>query len=159
MSNNRTIAQHRAAVDAAARKSRIRRSRTLGIWGIVFVVVVVLCLVAVSSFGSVNTSAKGASSPAIGTPIPSALVERLQSVPLSVLASAPTAGLDVSPAGIKDQKLTSDGKPDLLYIGAEFCPVCATERWAMYVALSKFGTFSPQPGRSTPHSRMAISRR
>jgi hypothetical protein len=146
MSNNRTVAQRRAAVEAAARKARIRRSRTLGIWGIVSVVVIVICLVVVSSLGSVNTSAKGSFSPASGTPIPSALVARLQSVPLSALMSAPTAGLDVSPAGIKDQKLTSDGKPDLLYIGAEFCPVCATERWAMYVALSKFGTFSPQPG-------------
>ena len=47
---------------------------------------------------------------------------------------------------ISDATLTADGKPDLLYIGAEFCPVCATERWAMYVALSKFGTFSRQPG-------------
>jgi Domain of unknown function (DUF929) len=42
--------------------------------------------------------------------------------------------------------MTPCSKPDLLYIGAEFCPICATERWAMYIALSRFGTFSPQPG-------------
>jgi Domain of unknown function (DUF929) len=30
----------------------------------------------------------------------------------------------------------------VLYIGAEYCPYCAAERWAMAVALSKFGTFT-----------------
>ena len=30
----------------------------------------------------------------------------------------------------------------MLYIGAEFCPICATQRWPMTVALSHFGTFS-----------------
>lgn len=45
--------------------------------------------------------------------------------------------------------LTSGGKPEVLYIGAEYCPFCAAERWAMIVALSRFGTFS---GLSTTHS-------
>ena len=34
------------------------------------------------------------------------------------------------------------GKPELLYIGAEYCPFCAAQRWAMVAALSRFGTFS-----------------
>ncbi len=34
------------------------------------------------------------------------------------------------------------GKPEMLYIGAEYCPYCAAQRWAMVVALSRFGTFS-----------------
>ena len=37
----------------------------------------------------------------------------------------------------------------MLYMGAEYCPYCAAERWAMVVALSRFGTFS---GLSTVHS-------
>ena len=45
--------------------------------------------------------------------------------------------------------LTSGGKPEVLYMGAEYCPYCAAERWAMVVALSRFGTFS---GLSTVHS-------
>jgi thiol-disulfide isomerase/thioredoxin len=35
----------------------------------------------------------------------------------------------------------TDGKPEFLYIGAEWCPYCAAERWSMVVALSRFGTF------------------
>jgi hypothetical protein len=34
------------------------------------------------------------------------------------------------------------GKPEFLYVGAEYCPYCAAERWSMVVALSRFGTFS-----------------
>ena len=30
----------------------------------------------------------------------------------------------------------------MLYIGAEYCPYCAAERWAMIAALSRFGTFN-----------------
>jgi hypothetical protein len=30
----------------------------------------------------------------------------------------------------------------VVYVGAEYCPYCAAERWAMAVALSRFGTFT-----------------
>ncbi|MEO7021459.1 MAG: DUF929 family protein [Ktedonobacteraceae bacterium] len=35
-----------------------------------------------------------------------------------------------------------NGHPQFFYVGAEFCPYCAAERWAMINALSRFGTFS-----------------
>jgi Domain of unknown function (DUF929) len=38
--------------------------------------------------------------------------------------------------------LTADGKPKVLYVGAEFCPFCAAERWALVAAMSRFGSFS-----------------
>jgi hypothetical protein len=40
----------------------------------------------------------------------------------------------------------ADGKPLITYVGAEYCPYCAAERWAMAVALSRFGTFSNLSG-------------
>lgn len=45
--------------------------------------------------------------------------------------------------------LTQNGKPEILYLGAEYCPFCAAERWAMISALSRFGTFT---GLTTTHS-------
>jgi thiol-disulfide isomerase/thioredoxin len=45
--------------------------------------------------------------------------------------------------------LTSGGKPEVLYMGAEYCPYCAAQRWAMVNALSRFGTFT---GLTTTHS-------
>jgi hypothetical protein len=35
----------------------------------------------------------------------------------------------------------SNGLPEVLYVGGEYCPNCAAERWAMLSALSRFGTF------------------
>ena len=36
----------------------------------------------------------------------------------------------------------SNGKPILVYVGAEFCPYCAVERWALIMALERFGNFT-----------------
>jgi len=44
-------------------------------------------------------------------------------------------------ATINSTALTSGGKPEVLYLGGEYCPFCATQRWAMVNALSRFGTF------------------
>ena len=38
--------------------------------------------------------------------------------------------------------LILNGKPEVLYIGADYCPFCAAERWALIIALSRFGNFS-----------------
>ena len=39
-------------------------------------------------------------------------------------------------------KLTSDGKPTVVYIGGQGCPFCAQERYVLFIALSRFGNFS-----------------
>jgi len=59
---------------------------------------------------------------AVGAPGPPAVV------PPTPLASTTT--------------LRADGRPMVAYVGAEFCPFCAAERWPLVVALSRFGTFS-----------------
>jgi hypothetical protein len=40
--------------------------------------------------------------------------------------------------------VSSTGKrlPEVLYIGANYCPFCAAERWPTIIALSRFGTFT-----------------
>jgi len=80
-------------------------------------------------------------------------------LPAGVLASltVPTATLDAvgSPASVVPPTSVggggailrgADGKPLVTYIGAEYCPYCAAERWALAVALSRFGTFSHLSG-------------
>jgi len=42
----------------------------------------------------------------------------------------------------KHPPLVSGNLPQMLYVGAEYCPYCAAERWAMAVALSRFGSFN-----------------
>lgn len=36
----------------------------------------------------------------------------------------------------------SAGKTEVIYVGAEYCPYCAAERWSLTMALSRFGTFT-----------------
>src|SRR6266516_4182442 len=59
-----------------------------------------------------------------------------------VVKSLGSSSAPSKPASANGTPLTKDGKPEVLYIGAEYCPYCAAERWAMAVALSKFGTFT-----------------
>ena len=60
---------------------------------------------------------------------PAGRQDRGQANPLSPVAATPVH---------KD----ASGKPIVLYVGGEFCPYCAAERWSPVVALSRFGTFS-----------------
>jgi hypothetical protein len=66
-------------------------------------------------------------------------------VPASVFAAVGTGPLKnpltATPSGTPMLK-GANGKPEFLYMGAEYCPYCAAERWSMVVALSRFGTFS-----------------
>ncbi len=38
--------------------------------------------------------------------------------------------------------LTENGKPTMVYVGAQGCPYCAQERYVMAIALSRFGNFT-----------------
>lgn len=51
------------------------------------------------------------------------------------------AGLS-SPTAVNGRPLRADGKPEVLYIGTEYCPYCVAESWPLIVALSRFGEFS-----------------
>jgi hypothetical protein len=46
------------------------------------------------------------------------------------------------PTPVSGPPLTAAGKPEVLYVGSEYCPYCVAENWALIVALSRFGTFS-----------------
>lgn len=74
---------------------------------------------------------------------PQKLINQITSVPTSVSDSI-GSGTSTTKASTISAKsyLTSKGLPQILYMGAEYCPYCATERWPMIIALSKFGTFS-----------------
>jgi hypothetical protein len=77
------------------------------------------------------------------TPVPQANSHALQSVPIGSLVAASSQVTTLQPAAqLSGPALTLAGKPQILYIGAEFCPVCGAERWALVVALSQFGTFT-----------------
>jgi hypothetical protein len=84
----------------------------------------------------------GPASAAPRNPVTLAAAHALQSVPAADLAAASSKVPALHPATpLRGAALVSSHKPEVLYIGAEFCPACAAERWALVVALSQFGTF------------------
>jgi hypothetical protein len=87
-------------------------------------------------------------SPVVAAPAtaPAAVVTQLATVPTSAFddvgVSSPTYGL-TPPTVLRGQPaLTEAGKPEVLWVGSEFCPFCAAERWPLIVALSRFGRFT-----------------
>jgi hypothetical protein len=110
------------------------------------VVLIVATMVVIKATGGPSAPPAAAAASASGaTALPPSVLAAVTSVSPSTLnavgspsgVAAPTA-LGGSPAPLRG----ADGKPEILYVGAEYCPYCAAERWAMAVALSRFGTFS-----------------
>jgi thiol-disulfide isomerase/thioredoxin len=137
-----------AAQCAAARLAQIRRRILLAGGSIITIVAVVVTLVLVkagSGPGTASASSEGPTGAALH-----GLVSDVSSVPASVLDAVGKGSLASDAlTRVSGPVLTSGGKPELLYVGANFCPFCAAERWPMIIALSRFGTFS---GLSTTHS-------
>ncbi len=137
----RSARERIAAQQEAARKAEQRRRILIvgGSVGLVLVLVVGLILFKVL--------AKPAKQLGKGV-LPVAVQHQITNVPASTLAKVGTGPLQSSLPikGITDTPLTANGKPDMLYIGATYCPYCAATRWGVAVALSRFGTFGPLKG-------------
>ncbi|HEX5189947.1 MAG TPA: DUF929 family protein [Streptosporangiaceae bacterium] len=142
-----------AVQQASAQRADLRKRTLIAVGSVVAVLVLVVVLILVKLAG--GTGGKGASAPRqpAGSANTAAGVTRaISSVPAATLNEVaagrayPAAG-GIYPGAIKTVKpsgppLTSGGKPRVVYVGAEYCPFCAAERWGLAVALSRFGTLS-----------------
>jgi hypothetical protein len=146
----RTARRERIAAQRAAAQRAQRRNRLLLAGGaIVAVAAVVVALVLLRGSSSPGgSSGSGAGTPPTGQAL-AQVVATTTSVPAATLDKVGAGQATGHPAPITGAPLTSGGKPEMLYMGAEFCPYCAAERWSMVVALSRFGTFR---GLSATHS-------
>jgi thiol-disulfide isomerase/thioredoxin len=141
-----------AAQRAAARRAEQRRRILIAGGSILAVIIVIVAFIVIKASSSpskppTTSSANGPTGSALAS-----VVTKVTSVPASTFNSVGDGNGAVSdtPQTIKGgTALTSGGKPEMLYMGAEYCPYCAAERWSMIVALSRFGTFS---GLATVHS-------
>ena len=119
--------------EAQARKERQRTQIVAASVGVVVVVIAVAIGIVIANRPEpAPVGGSGAAALTKLTTIPAATLDK---------APAPTASqVPVALAGSTARE--SDGKPVVLYVGAEFCPYCAVERWALIGALSRFGTFN-----------------
>ena len=109
--------------------------------------VAVVVIAAVAVFAGIRpggTSAGGAAGHV--NPALARLIAQVTGVPVSTSdAAADGSGLVTGTptrASGAASPLAVNGKPEVFYVGEEFCPYCATQSWAMIVALSRFGTFT-----------------
>jgi thiol-disulfide isomerase/thioredoxin len=138
--NKAQSARARIAAQQAAQRRVERRRQMIAIGAVGVVLLAVIAIILVLEL--TKTTPKQAAS----GPLPSSVQAKL-TVPAGVLTTVGAGS--TTPSVLKTVSgppLTANGKPEMLYIGAEWCPYCAAERWAMAVALSRFGTFSPLKG-------------
>jgi hypothetical protein len=103
--------------------------------GAVVLVLVGLVAARLLTSGSAATTREG--------PAPEALVEQVTAVPATTLEQVGRGSVTTLPTAVRaDLQRGPDGLPVVTYVGAEYCPFCAGERWPLIVALSRFGTFS-----------------
>jgi hypothetical protein len=138
-------------------QARRRRNIILSAVAVAVVVIVVAVFVVIKATDNSSTTAssKGVTGtgPSANLTLAQAGVSELPAsaskvltVPIAALAAASKGvtipGLSGGSTISKQPPLTANGKPEVLYIGAGFCPYCAAERWAIVAALAKFGTFT-----------------
>lgn len=116
--------------------TRSRRPLVVAVAAVAGVLAVIAALV-VFKLAEGGSAAAGSRS-ATASP---AVMRSIQSLPVGVFNRVGYQADVVKPARISGRPLTKDGKPLVVYVGAEFCPYCAAERWAIVSALSRFGTF------------------
>jgi thiol-disulfide isomerase/thioredoxin len=117
--------------------ARRRRSSALSI--VAAVAAIIAALVVVKVVAGHNKPKSGTATSAI----PASVVQQVSSVPASAFATIGAGDAKAGPKPVSGQPVPAvNGKPVVQYVGAEYCPYCATERWPMVVALSRFGTFS-----------------
>lgn len=134
---NAASAREKAAIARAEQHRADQRRRAMGVLGTIVAVAIVgvlIAIIAVNSGGS-QSNDRVAAAPAVVSDVTSVTPASLQQIGkgTATLSAKPVTG---QPA------LTSNGKPEVLYIGGEFCPYCAAERWSLLQALSRFGSFS-----------------
>lgn len=128
------------AIDVTTRQPR-RMPLALATVGLIAVVLAVVA----SLFAIKLTSQRSGTGPPVTPPAPGSVVSATTTVPAGVLAAVGAPGPPVVTAPVPldhTTALRSHGLPLLVYVGAEYCPFCAAERWALVEALSHFGTFS-----------------
>ena len=134
--SSRAAATERAA-QMRAEATRKDRQRKQVIAAVVAVVVIIIAV----TVGSVIAN-RPASAPAASGNSGAAALTKLTSIPAATFDAAAAPAPQQAPAKVEGaSEVKVDGKPRVLYVGAEFCPYCAIERWALIAALSRFGSF------------------
>jgi hypothetical protein len=138
--------RERIAAQRDAERRQERRNRLLIAGSAVAVVVIIVVVLVVVKANTKSTASSGKAPTAPTGSSLSSVLKTTTTLPIASVDAVGSGGDQVTgkPQSVSGNSatLTENGKPEMLYVGAEYCPYCAAERWSMIVALSRFGTFS-----------------
>jgi hypothetical protein len=134
-------ARARAAEMRAAQARAERRRRILLATGAIGAVIVIVGGLVLAALIGNNNGTTTTATPKSST-LPASVLADVTSVSTATSDKVGATGVSSVPVSVKAPTLTVNGKPEVLYVGAEYCPFCAAERWPMVVALSRFGSWS-----------------
>lgn len=102
------------------------------------IAVVLIIIVIINQVGGPSSAATAL------TPVPKAVLTAVEQPSSTVVDTVGTGGQSGEMVKLPGNTVLKDssGKPMIVYVGAEYCPFCAAERWIMVMWLSRFGTFS-----------------
>ena len=126
-----------AALREKERKREARRRLLIAVTAVVAVVAVIGVLVGIRLAGNDKKSAPSASASSLDP----AIAAKVTAVPAATLDAVGQGGVKTLPKGVSGSPLVAGSKPKVIYVGADYCPFCAAERWPVVVALSRFGTW------------------
>ena len=109
-----------------------------------YLLIFVLALIAVAVYAYVNFSAPQTGknfSGQIGQVVPQSVISEMN-VPSNVSNRIGAGSVSGLPFNINSPILSNGTKPEILYVGADYCPYCAVTRWGLIIALLRFGSFS-----------------
>ena len=133
--------EYKKLAQLQAEQARAKRQKTLlaitsTVVVIVIVSVVVLWIVA-------STNSKNNNKKVVAATSNSSYISSMIGIPQSMYDAVGVGKANILPTKVSGQPaLTMNDKPEVLYIGAEYCPYCAMYRWSLTAALSRFGSFT-----------------
>ena len=143
---DKAAARERVAAMRAEQARSARRRRVLLAGGSIGVVVVLLVALVVAKAAGLGSGGSGSGSDSTNSAQPAAastaVVKAVTGVPATTLDEIGAGDVQAVPRKADAPALTAGGKPKVLYVGAEYCPFCAAQRWPVVVALSRFGTWT-----------------
>ncbi len=128
---------------ALLQAEQARKSRQTKLLAILSGFVVLVLVVVGVSWAVASQKSKNADQEAQDNAKSAAFIPKLAKIPESTFTKIGAGAVSNPPSRMSDPKAeTKNGKPVITYVGAEFCPFCAMERWSMVIALNRFGHFS-----------------
>lgn len=123
-------------------RARVRRRQTMRRVTILVTVALVAVSLVVGIYLVMQASGPSKIDSMIGQPVSATDLTNLYHASLQPYGPAPPTSMTGQVKMGTGGSYMSNGKPVVVYVGADFCEFCAVQRWGLVMALMRFGNFT-----------------